>query len=269
MYHGPKADLLKKLDVYVEDTIPSSPKSALVIDMAHIIHAKSFADIETFGDFALAVYFTLERLGEDYDRWDLVFDQYKNNSLKAATRKQRGSGSLYKFTEDTPLPKKMQETFLKNAENKNELNLFLAKQMIKLHRGAKTLVATFKDSVLVLPSIQSAPLHSSSIGTCQSEEADQRVVRHALQCMSDANGFDKVVVRTGDTDVVVLCARYVAMTFGEETPKQIYVHMVSTNSHRLFNIKEVVKGLGVDVCLALSWFYAFTGCDTVSSFYGK
>ena len=63
--------------------------------------------------------FTLERLGEDYDRWDLVFDQYKNNSLKAATRKQRASGSLYKFTEDTPLPKKMQETFLKNAENKN------------------------------------------------------------------------------------------------------------------------------------------------------
>ena len=141
--------------------------------MAHIIHAKSFADIETFGDFALAVYFTLERLGEDYDRWDLVFDQYKNNSLKAATRKQRGSGSLYKFTEDTPLPKKMQETFLKNVENKNGLNLFLAKQMIKLHRGAKTLVATFKDSVLVLPSIQSAPVHSSSIGTCQSEEAYQ------------------------------------------------------------------------------------------------
>ena len=111
MHHGSKADILKKLDAYVEDTVISAPKSALVIDMAHIIHAKSFADIETFGDFALAVYFTLERLGEVYDRWDLVFDQYKSNSLKAAIRTQRGSGSLYKFTEDTPLPKKMQETF--------------------------------------------------------------------------------------------------------------------------------------------------------------
>ena len=45
--------------------------------------------------------------------------------------------------------------------------------------------------------------------------------------------------------------------------------MVSTNSHRIFNIKEMVKGLGVDVCRALSWFHAFTGCDIVSSFYGK
>ena len=60
MYHGPKADLLKKLDVYVEDTITSAPKAALVIDMVHIIYVKSFADIGTFEYISLAVYFTLE-----------------------------------------------------------------------------------------------------------------------------------------------------------------------------------------------------------------
>ena len=78
-----------------------------------------------------------------------------------------------------------------------------------------------------------------------------------------------VAVRTGDADVGVLCTAYVAKTFGEETTKHIYVHMELTNIQRIFNIKEMVKGLGVNVFRALSWFHAFAGCDIVSSFYGK
>ena len=85
--------------------------------------------------------------------------------------------------------------------------------------------------------------------------------------MTDVNVFDKVVVRTGDTDFIVLCAAQVAKTFGEDTTKHIYVDMVSTNSFSIFNIKEMIKWLDVDACRALSFFNAFTGCDNVSSFF--
>ena len=38
---------------------------------------------------------------------------------------------------------------------------------------------------------------------------------------------------------------------------------------RYYNIKQIINELGSDIFLALPFFYAFTGCDTVSSFYGK
>ena len=38
---------------------------------------------------------------------------------------------------------------------------------------------------------------------------------------------------------------------------------------KYYNIKQIIRELGSDIFLALTIFYAFTGCDTVSSFYGK
>ena len=87
MYHGAKSDLIKKFEDF---TIPSleqtTSKKAMVIDMAHLIHAKTFADLKTFGDFACSLYYQISVIGESFDRWDLCFDRYFEDSLKALTR---------------------------------------------------------------------------------------------------------------------------------------------------------------------------------------
>ena len=36
-----------------------------------------------------------------------------------------------------------------------------------------------------------------------------------------------------------------------------------------YNILLVIQHLNIDVCKALPYFHAFTGCDTVPSFNGK
>ena len=36
-----------------------------------------------------------------------------------------------------------------------------------------------------------------------------------------------------------------------------------------YNIKQIIQELGSDIFVALPFFYPFTGCDIVSSFYGK
>ena len=47
------------------------------------------------------------------------------------------------------------------------------------------------------------------------------------------------------------------------------IHACLINSDKYFNINTIIQNRGSDVCRALPFFYAFTGCDTVSSFFGK
>ena len=102
-----------------------------------------------------------------------------------------------------------------------------------------------------------------SVRPCEAEEADQRLVRHTLNLIN--NGYKNILVRTIDTDVLVLLLSYI----GQVELNDIEIHAYLINSDRYYNIKQIIRELGSDICLALPFFYAFTGCDTVSSFYGK
>ena len=41
------------------------------------------------------------------------------------------------------------------------------------------------------------------------------------------------------------------------------------NPGRYFNIKQIIREFGSDIFFALPFFYSFTACDIVSSFYSK
>ena len=61
------------------------------------------------------------KLSHGYDRVDLIFDRYFDASLKAGTRNDRGTGSMFVFEGDDT-PNDMEQTFMKESRNKNELN---------------------------------------------------------------------------------------------------------------------------------------------------
>ena len=99
----------------------------------------------------------------------------------------------------------MRENFLRNYENKEDLNHYIAKKMIEFHKDIELdLVVTFGDYIL---SSTGKYLTYKDIMLCTSEEADARLIRHALSCVKD--GSERVVIRTVDTDVVVLLIGYV------------------------------------------------------------
>ena len=94
LYHGSKSDLLKKFERFTVDNFEyANRKSAVVIDKAHLIYGKAFADLDTFADFAFTLYFQVKLIRQSFERWDLCFDRYNFDSLKTATRQQRGLGS--------------------------------------------------------------------------------------------------------------------------------------------------------------------------------
>ena len=104
----------------------------------------------------------------------------------------------------------------------------------------------------------------SRINDCTSEEADQRLVRHTINYIE--NGFNKVVVRTVDTDVLVLLIGNMPYVNGIADATVYSLFGQSTLSY--YNISEIATQYGDEFSTALPFMYGFSGCDTVSSFFG-
>ena len=138
---------------------------------------------------------------------------------------------------------------------------------IELHDASKLLIVTFEDTDLCSSETEPINIPDISITKCQSEEADQRLVRHALHCLSDCQLYQRVVVRTIDTDVLILLISFIGLHLDSSSADLVYTEMINTPTY--YDIKEIVKNLGTDICSALPFFFAFTGCDIVSSFYNK
>ena len=106
-----------------------------------MIHGKSCSSgIEYFSDFAVILYHHIMKLSHGYGHIDLVLGRYFQESSKEGIRNERGSGSMY-LRDDTPIPKNMEQTFMKKSQNKNELNEYLGTKIIELHQGTQLLIA--------------------------------------------------------------------------------------------------------------------------------
>ena len=269
-YHGKKSDITKRLSPFSFQYLPNSESnSAIILEMSPMIRAKCasiISDVCCFSDLAVVIFYQVQSLGSGYGRMDLVFDRYFEKSLKEDTRKNRGIGSRFVFTEDTILPNNMSEDFLMNSENKNEFNELLARKFHELHRGEQVLIVSYRDSVLYKPPSEPINFPGVSITECQSEEADQRLIRHALYCLASYQSYKRIVVRTIDTDVLILLISYLSFT---DYDKSVDVYAEMINSSLFYDIGRTVEFLGSDICKAMSFFYTFTGCDIASSFYGK
>ena len=80
----------------------------------------------------------------------------------------------------------------------------------------------------------------------------------------DRQGYTQTLVKCVYSDVSILAHAYadIAQQAGLEM-----LFLVYGPEEKYYNALENVDNLGVNVCKALPFFHAFTGCDTVSSFY--
>ena len=120
----------------------------------------------------------------------------------------------------------------------------------------------------MLCSFDAEPLEQSeiSITKCQSEEADQRIIRHVLHIIDNYDEFKRIVVNTIDTDILVLLISYVGRMENIDPDVEIYAYL--TAGRKYYNITKISKSFGKEVCLAVLLLFK-TGCDTVLSFNGK
>ena len=155
-------------------------------------------------------------------------------------------------------------SFLRVDENKVELFAFLGKHLQKhaeKELSSGTVVVTNNSTVNCFPSKMPAEL--SSISPCTHEEADTRCILHLLSCVQE--GHSQVIIRTVDTDIVVLAISVVS-TLHSYGMEELWISFGTGKHFRHIPIHEVARGLCNDRSMVIPLFHAMTCCDTVSYF---
>ena len=84
--------------------------------------------------------------------------------------------------------------------------------------------------------------------------------KNASEC-----GHSKVLIRTTDTDVVLLAVSNAR----EIDVEELWIAFGTGKHFRYIAALEIAANLGPEKSKALPMLYAFTGCDTVSFFAGR
>jgi hypothetical protein len=259
--HGTKSDLLHCLtDVSTIAASDTPVVDALLLDGAVIVNILKPGASSTFKEYADKVFLPyLSRQLRCVKRLDIVWDEYLPDSLKATARSQRGIGVRRRVQPDTRLPGNW-EAFLRNDENKTELFGYLAEQSVTIEcRQDQQVLSTSGKTVLC--SRQADDL--SSISPCNHEEADTRLLLHAADAVQ--KGLKKVMIRTVDTDVVVLA---VAVCHQIEV-EELWICFGTGKNLRYIAAHGIADALGATKSKSLLGFHALTGCDQTSSFASK
>ena len=153
------------------------------------------------------------------------------------------------------------------SQNNNDFNEYLAEKFISMHHDKQILVCTYKETILTSHQEIVENNTEVKINECQSEEADQQLVRHTLHCLSLCFSFEKIVINTIDTDVLILFIANLSSYLRKKLRVLVYAKMVRSGIHH--NLSAMILELDHSICEALPFLYAFSGCDTLSSFFSK
>ena len=75
------------------------------------------------------------------------------------------------------------------------------------------MITTFEDGII---KSSDEPFKSTFMLNCKAEEADVKLIRHALHCLNE--GYKLILVKTIDSDVLVLLISYFGKNIIEADP---------------------------------------------------
>ncbi len=116
-------------------------------------------------------------------------------------------------------------------------------------------------------SVVSRGCANASLSTCDHEEADTRICVHVQDALR--SGARRVLVRTVDTDVIVVLAGIYFTLKDMYQDADIWVGFGTGKHYKCYSINSICQNFGKQRSRALPFFHAFTGSDTTSQFLGK
>ena len=263
-----KASLLHILE---EGQVQNRPpkhdgKSCTIIDAMALVQAIGRPkEAKTFGDLSDTIVMNIFKNFEFSTRVYVIFDTYNPTSIKEATRQKRAAAakSIRRIVEgpSVPLPVRW-ESFISSSENKQNFASFLSREIIcpskKLPPRYECFVA---GGVADGMDAESSKLGKLSHMASNQEEADTRIVLHAADATS--KGFQNIVIRSQDTDVLVLLVHH-----SSKSARNIWMKVGTSKKVRFISVRGIMQSIGPQACQALPGFHAITGCDTTSQFSG-
>lgn len=127
---------------------------------------------KTFGDYSEKIQKYVSQFTNKFQRVDVIWDVYRENSLKRGTREKRGVGRIQKVDPSLNIPKNWTK-FLNVDENKQQLFDLLARDFVKIESPNCLIVTNAKENVLT-----STDYECSRLEPCNHEETDTRLFVH-------------------------------------------------------------------------------------------
>jgi hypothetical protein len=261
-----KSALGRELEKSVPPAENIPTPNACIIDGMALVN-KIQGDKKSFQEISDAMLSLVLAAGYDSRRIDVVFDVYRDISIKNAERASRASlGEALTYKHISAGTKVVQwRSFLRNSSNKMELISFLVSQWKeercrrKMAERSKIVYVTSGEKCFKITGEgfdEVAELFSTQ------EEADTRMFLHAVHIARYA--YQAIIILSMDTDVRLLC-----LAFCSHVSTPLFQKCGTDNRTRYIDICKMAQALGDDVCKALPSLHAFTGCDSISSFAGK
>ena len=260
-----KATLSNNLEKTTLQAETISANSSTIIDaMALVQRIAGTVNGKTFSDISKFVFRHTLIEGAMSNRIDVVFDTYKDLSIKDIERSRRGNDATLTFNNILPGHKiKQFDKFLKSSANKMALIRFLGEEWKKEEYRSLLLNKSFFISCdkkcwrLTVDEVSDVPELLSD-----QEEADTKIFLHAKHASNE--GCEELLIVSEDTDVHVL-----GISFSTEIAATIFQKRGTKNRSRIINLSFLNDVLSPNVALSLPGLHAFTGCDSVSAFSGK
>ena len=267
MQKTPKSKLLIELERRVQ---PSNPEfiDVKIIDGMFFMHL--FINLPSkFGDAAKCI---LQQLCKQAAKEiHLVFDKTISPSIKDCERSIRGHNRESMFQITGPEQKRPSNWLhsLRIDQFKEALVQFLTtfwdRNDFAFIIGQKKL---FGDMCFLFRTEDGVMVKSIAHDyICRHEEADSRMFFHLSKCQAGLN----IVLRSIDTDVLIIALGSFSSLCTVENDKKIWMEtgLSTKNTLRYTNINQIHNCLGEKLCMSLSAFHAFTGCDYTAAFNRK
>ncbi|CAC5382291.1 unnamed protein product [Mytilus coruscus] len=254
---GSKSDLLVPLEKKCVIVTENPDVDAIILDGAVIVNILKPRFCKTFEDYSKQVFLPhINNYLKSCSRLDVIWDEYRQDSLKASTRGKRGKGIRRRVQADSTIPGNW-ESFLRIDDNKTELFAYLAEQLLTLTPSDQTTVVSTKGREVVC---NKPNKNNDDLSPCNHEEADTRILLHVADAVK--NGMQKIMIRTVDTDVVVIAVSAVHKL----NITSLWMAFGVGKNFRYIPVHEIAQHMGPSKSHALLFFHAFSGCDQVSSF---
>ena len=238
--------------------------SVLVLDGMMLIHSVEIRSLQvTFGELASIILKKIVSLAyaKQHSEVHVVFDRYPENSIKSMEHIRRaGTGTaqclrIVKCDQKLPIQWK---NYLKCGQNKEELVRFLYESWaMDYPYHFKLNVAFDRKSFSLVPDSKPVQMYSN----CDHEEADTRLVLHALQASQNCSA---ILIKSPDSDVA-----FISLAHVESISATVLFETGTADSKRIINLSSLQKSMKPNVAEALLGLHVFTGCDTTSAFHGK
>ena len=214
------------------------------------------ANCDYFGELADQFINSVMWQGNSCDRIDIVFDRYRDSSIKESTRKRRTKNQKAIRKSATERGIRLPHNwinFLACHKNKTDYARFLSEQMKLKESYDKQMVTSggFLNELEVwsLRDIDTRQLSSTK------EEADTRIILHAISCEQKC-----IVVSSRDTDVLVLLLSH----FDRINCKELWMKAGTAKKPKNIPVHDIVSSISQDILKSLIPFHTLTGCDTTS-----